>query len=187
MLRCYIALGSNLEQPLQQVDRAVEALAQLPHSVLVAVSPYYRSSAVGPGEQPDYINAVAALDTELAPLALLEALQAIELRQGRVRQERWGARTLDLDLLLYGDRQIDLPQLTVPHPRMLERGFVLWPLLDLAPRLCAPDGRPLSAIAGSCGSEGLWLVSGHSSPTIACNSEASVTGATTKTNAGDPQ
>ena len=187
MLRCYIALGSNLEHPMRQVDCALEALSRLPDSTLLAVSPRYRSVAVGPGEQPDYINAVAALDTLLEPLSLLAAMQAIEQRQGRVRLQRWGARTLDLDLLLYGGRQIDLPELSVPHPRMLERTFVLLPLLDLAPELCAPDGRRIADIAAGLDCDGVWLVDEDSSPTMGGNCDAPVAGATTKTDAGDPQ
>jgi len=147
VIRCYIGLGSNLGDPSRQLDRAVAALAELPDSQLVATSPRYGSQAVGPGEQPDYVNAVAALDTLLAPLALLDALQAIEHRQGRVRTLRWGARTLDLDLLLYGEQVLDLPRLQVPHPRLTERSFVLCPLLDLAPDLCLPDGRALASLS----------------------------------------
>ncbi len=158
MVRCFIALGSNQAQPLRQVEAAVEALAQLPQSTLVAVSRWYQSAAVGPGEQPDYINGVAAIDTALAPLELLAALQAIEDRQGRVRRERWGPRTLDLDLLFYGNQRIDEPALTVPHPRMLQRPFVLHPLLDIAPGIRTPAGSPIADIAAALGTEGLRLV-----------------------------
>lgn len=133
MTRCFIALGSNLEQPMLQVQAAVNALSKLPNSQLIATSRWYQSSAVGPGEQPDYINGVVELHSELTALALLDALQAIENDQGRVRTERWCARTLDLDLLYYGDAIIDHPRLTVPHPRILERNFVLYPLADIAP------------------------------------------------------
>lgn len=150
MKRCYIGLGSNLAEPRQQLMRAETALANLPHSRLIAVSAYYQSQAIGPGEQPDYLNAVAALDTTLTPLALLDQLQAIEQAQGRVRTVRWGARTLDLDLLLYGNQVLDLPRLQVPHPRLGERAFVLRPLADLAPDLLLPAGQTLQQLLQTC-------------------------------------
>ena len=150
MIRCYIGLGSNLEGPALQLQRATNALQALPHSRLQAVSPHYRSRAIGPGTQPDYRNAVAALDTNLEPIALLDHLQAIEQTQGRVRTERWAARTLDLDLLLYGDRTIALSRLQVPHPRLQERAFVLQPLADLAPDLILPDGLALADLLANC-------------------------------------
>lgn len=143
-IRAYIGLGSNLDEPLQQLQRAIEALQQLPESRLTAISRFYRSKPMGPADQPDYINAVAMFDTCLEPLALLDALQAIEQQQGRVRDgERWGPRTLDLDLLLYGPEVIELPRLQVPHPGITRRSFVLQPLFDLAPGLTFPDGLTL--------------------------------------------
>ena len=157
MQRCFIALGSNLQQPLLQVERAVEALAALPESELKAVSPWYRSVAVGP-EQPDYINGVAELYTAQAPLDLLALLQEIENLQHRKRQQRWGPRTLDLDLLLYGNRHIAEPTLLVPHPRMAERNFVLCPLYDLAPDLILADGISLKQQLADVGMQGLSLV-----------------------------
>ena len=150
MIRCYIGLGSNLQDPALQLQRATEALRRLPQSRLLAVSPHYRSPAVGPGDQPDYRNAVAALDTDLEPLALLDQLQAIEQAQGRVRTVRWAARTLDLDLLLYGDRVIADARLTVPHPRIAERAFVLRPLADLAAGLMLPGGIAVSDLLAAC-------------------------------------
>jgi 2-amino-4-hydroxy-6-hydroxymethyldihydropteridine diphosphokinase len=140
-IRAYIGLGSNLDEPEQQLQRAIEALRSIPESRLTAVSPLYRSKPMGPADQPDYLNAVAMFDTCLEPLVLLDALQAIETGQGRVRSgERWGARTLDLDLLLYGAEVIALPRLQVPHPGLTLRNFVLQPLFDLAPELTLPDG-----------------------------------------------
>ena len=127
----FVGLGSNLDGPAEQVRRALEALASVNGSRLAAVSRLYRSDPVGPPGQPDYVNAVAKLETRLAPGRLLDELQRIERRQGRVRGERWGPRTLDLDLLLYGDRTIDEPRLRVPHPRLAERSFVLLPLAEL--------------------------------------------------------
>ncbi len=132
MTPAFIALGSNLDEPEHQLQRAVAALAGLPRSRLERVSGVYSSKAVGPGDQPDYLNAVALLATELAPEALLDALQAIELAQGRERTVHWGPRTLDLDLLLYGDRSIDSERLTVPHPQMHLREFVLYPLREIS-------------------------------------------------------
>jgi len=147
----YIALGSNLGDPLAQLKAAVAALGRLPQSRLERLSNVYRSAAVGPGSQPDYLNAAALLQTALPPLPLLRALQEIETRQGRVRSRRWGARTLDLDLLLYGDLTIDTPKLQVPHPRMARRNFVLYPLLDISgPHLRLPDGTDLGTLVLEC-------------------------------------
>lgn len=151
MIRAYLGLGSNLEQPARQLSRALEALAALPRSRLACVSAVYRSAAVGPGPQPDYLNAVVGLDTALAPLALLAQLQAIELAQGRVRTVRWGPRTLDLDLLLYGRRHIDTPRLQVPHPGLAERDFVLYPLAEIAGEaLLLPDGTDIATLLRRC-------------------------------------
>lgn len=155
MQRCFIGLGSNLEQPRAQLQRALQALAALQQSRLGRVSPFYGNPAIGPGAQPDYTNAVAELFTTLEPFDLLAQLQAIENAQGRVRAERWGARTLDLDLLLYGDRTIDTPTLQVPHPRLRERNFVLYPLHDIAPDLRFPDSTPLTALLDCCSDAGL--------------------------------
>lgn len=129
----YVALGSNLEDPATQVERGFAALAALPCTALRARSRLYRTTPWGVVDQPDFINAVAALETSLAPRALLEALLAIETRAGRVRGARYGPRTLDLDLLLYGDRELHEPGLDIPHPRLHERAFVLLPLADVAP------------------------------------------------------
>ncbi len=154
--RCFIGIGSNLEQPRRQVEAAVAALAQLPGSKLVTHSPWYGSRAIGPGEQPDYVNGVAELLTALPPHALLDALQAIEAAHGRQRLQRWGARTLDLDILLYGDAVIADDRLSVPHPRLAERAFVVRPLYDIAPELQLPDGSALAALVDCGDSDGLW-------------------------------
>lgn len=143
-IRAYIGLGSNLDDPQKQLHHAMEALRHIPESRLTAVSPLYRSKPMGPADQPDYVNGVAMFDTCLKPLVLLDALQAIEQQQGRLRTgEQWGPRTLDLDLLLYGSEVIDLPRLQVPHPGITQRGFVLRPLFDLAPELTLPNGLTL--------------------------------------------
>lgn len=158
--RVYIGLGSNLSEPLRQLQSAIEAIREIPTTQVAAVSPFYISDPLGPADQPRYVNAVAALDTDLAPLALLDALQAIELEQGRVRKdERWGPRTLDLDILLFGERQLDEPRLTVPHYHMHARAFVLYPLADLAPQLRLPDGRSLSELLADCPFLGLERLS----------------------------
>ena len=156
MERAYIALGSNLATPVEQLHAALRALAALPGSQLAAVSSFYASDPLGPPEQPRFVNSVAALDTELAPLALLDALQAIERAQGRVRKaERWGPRTLDLDILLFGDLQLASERLTLPHYHMHARAFVLYPLAEIAPDLSLPDGRPLRALLADCPYAGL--------------------------------
>ena len=147
----YIGLGSNLDDPRAQVEQAVARLDRLGGSRVAAVSALYRNPALqAPGvpEQPAFINAVAQLRTRLAPLALLDALLGIEAAQQRRRDGvRWGPRTLDLDLLLYGRRQVAEPRLQVPHPELTRRPFVVFPLLELAPRLELPGDGPLSGYA----------------------------------------
>ena len=140
MPRAFVALGANLVEPQAQVRAALAELARLPQSTLVAASSLYRTAPVGLAGQPDFINAVAALDTSLSPDDLLEALFAIERSFGRVRKEKNGPRTLDLDLLLYDQLVVDSEQLSVPHPRMHLRAFVIAPLLEIAP-LCRIPGR----------------------------------------------
>jgi 2-amino-4-hydroxy-6-hydroxymethyldihydropteridine diphosphokinase len=135
---CYIALGSNLGDPAEQLRSAVEALRGVSSSNELLRSGLYRSEPVGPAGQPDYLNAVVSFPVRLAPAELLRRLQEIEAAHGRTRELRWGARTLDLDILLYGDSIIRTDQLQVPHPLMVERLFVLKPLMDLSPRLLVP-------------------------------------------------
>ena len=138
-MRVYIGLGSNLDGPRERLNRAVESLREIPRSRLVNVSSFYRSKPVGPQDQPDFVNAVAVLDTELDAHDLLARLQWIEKSQDRVRGgQRWGPRTLDLDILLCGDRQIMTDSLQVPHPELHRRGFVLLPLAEIAPHLVVP-------------------------------------------------
>jgi 2-amino-4-hydroxy-6-hydroxymethyldihydropteridine diphosphokinase len=154
--RVYIGLGSNMAEPRQQLRAALAAIAELPHTALVSTSSFYISDPLGPADQPRYVNAVAALDTNLAPLQLLDALQRIELEQGRVRKaERWGPRTLDLDILLFGSRILAEERLTVPHYHMHARAFVLYPLAEIAPQLQLPDGRSLEQLLAACPYEGL--------------------------------
>ncbi|WAH54026.1 2-amino-4-hydroxy-6-hydroxymethyldihydropteridine diphosphokinase [Pseudescherichia vulneris] len=152
MTRVYIALGSNLASPLTQVNAAIAALGTIPDSRVVAVSSFYRTPPLGPQDQPDYLNAAVALETSLAPEALLDHTQRIELDQGRVRKaERWGPRTLDLDIMLFGSETIATPRLTVPHYDMKNRGFMLWPLFEIAPELHFPDGETLASVLARLG------------------------------------
>ncbi len=155
MERVYIGLGSNLDEPLEQPRSAINALRELPGTSVAAVSAFYSSESLSPG-QPRYTNAVAALDSTLAPLELLDALQAIEAAQGRERKERWGPRTLDLDILLYGDQVIDIPRLKVPHYHMHARPFVLYPLAELVPSdFTLADQRSLEQLLADCPFVGL--------------------------------
>ncbi|GIU16376.1 2-amino-4-hydroxy-6-hydroxymethyldihydropteridine diphosphokinase [Shewanella sp. MBTL60-007] len=146
MAQVYVALGANLADPISQLNNACEALLSLAAPQSFSVSPYYRSAPMGDVEQPDYVNAVAGFNTELTPIELLDALQNIENQQGRLRELRWGPRTLDLDLLLYDSQYINTPRLTVPHYGMRERSFVLVPLFDIAPALTLPDNTKLASL-----------------------------------------
>jgi 2-amino-4-hydroxy-6-hydroxymethyldihydropteridine diphosphokinase len=151
MTAAYIALGSNLQDPLKQLRNAVAAINRVPDSRVERSSSIYRSAPLGPGAQPDYLNAVLLLATALPPLRLLDALQQIEQAQGRVRGVRWGARTLDLDILLYGDQKIDDPRLTIPHPAMEQRNFVLYPLFEISDaNLVLPGGAVLDTLVAAC-------------------------------------
>lgn len=141
----YIGVGSNLAEPARQVRQAVAALGQLPHTTVHATSSLYRTPPMGPPDQPDYVNAVVALATALRPHVLLDAMQEIERAQHRVRERHWGPRTIDLDLLVYGDECIDDARLRVPHPGLSERAFVVVPLAEIAPRLTIP-GLPSPAV-----------------------------------------
>lgn len=152
----YVALGSNLDDPHAQVARAFDALAALPDTRLVARSPSYRSPPFGPVAQPDFVNAVAGLLTRLAPRALLDALKALESVLGREAPAvRWGPRRIDLDLLAYGAARVDEPGLSVPHPGIAERAFVLLPLADVAPDLEVPGVGRVRALADRIDTRGL--------------------------------
>ncbi len=150
MIRAYVALGSNLGNPVSTVEDAIEAMAALRGSLLKAISSLYRTAPVGLKHQPDFINAVVALDTRLAPRELLDELFALEAKFGRERSARNAPRTLDLDLLSYGDVVQDDPALTLPHPRMHERAFVLAPLAEIAPRLVIPGRGPVASLLAAC-------------------------------------
>jgi len=146
MATVYIGLGANLSNPEQQIRDAIVALAQMPDCQLLALSSLYGSQPLGPQDQPDYLNAVAKLETQLQPLPLLDALQQQEQRQGRVRKRHWGERNLDLDILLYDNLTLRSERLNLPHHEMHNRSFVLVPLAEISPALQLPDGRCVSDI-----------------------------------------
>jgi len=143
----YIGLGSNLGEPRTQIERAFELLDAMPDTRLAARSSLYRSAPFGPVEQPDFVNAVALVLTTLGAWTLLGHLQKIERAQGRIADIRWGPRVLDLDLLVYGDRKIEEPSLTVPHTGIAKRNFVLLPLREIAPELVIPGLGHIGEIA----------------------------------------
>lgn len=165
-VHAYIGIGSNLKNPQQQVTHAVAALAMLPKSRRLKISPWYTSRAIGPGIQPDYSNGAAFIETALSAHELLDQLQKIEQQHGRERSIRWGPRTLDLDILLFDDQIINTNRLTVPHPRIRERNFVATPLADLNPAIELPAQTientlfasiNIAILASQLGSDGLTL------------------------------
>ncbi|MEN8260124.1 MAG: 2-amino-4-hydroxy-6-hydroxymethyldihydropteridine diphosphokinase [Pseudomonadota bacterium] len=157
----YVGLGSNLFDPHRQIMSARAAIKMAPGIREFAFSSLYSSPPMGPPDQPDYVNAVMAVETTLSPMELLRALQSIESDHGRIRQgERWGPRTLDLDLLLYGRGIINLPELTVPHVGIGERAFVLYPLLEIAPEINIPGMGMLNDVIRNCPREGLRRLPG---------------------------
>ncbi|AAU91634.1 2-amino-4-hydroxy-6-hydroxymethyldihydropteridine diphosphokinase [Methylococcus capsulatus] len=157
--KAYIGLGGNLGNAAETVRTARRAIGAIPGVRELAFSSLYRSAPMGPSDQPDYVNAVMAVATSLAPQALLHALQRIERIHGRVRTgERWGPRTLDLDLLLYDDLVLDTETLRLPHPGIAEREFVLYPLAEIAPDLDIPDRGPLRELVRNCPLRGLSVI-----------------------------
>ena len=153
----YIGLGSNLEAPQQQILSAVDEIAALSSVRDLVLSPLYGSQPVGPQDQPNYVNAILRFSTAMSALLLLENLQKIENDHARVRNQRWGARTLDLDILLYGNEIINQPTLRVPHPELSRRAFVLYPLADVADaNLAIPGLAALDELISACPREGLW-------------------------------
>ena len=149
-IRCFIGLGSNLDNPLAHVSTALKELATIDHCELVSQSSLYRSAPVGPQDQPDFVNAVAELATTLEAHQLLDELQHLEQRHQRVRERHWGPRTLDLDLLLYGVDVIATQRLTVPHAYLHERNFVLYPLAEIDPNLDIPNLGSISELLATC-------------------------------------
>lgn len=154
----YVGIGSNLNQPLEQVKTALQALTRLADSKLIRHSSLYSSYAVGPGEQGNYINAVAAIETSSSAEQFLTQLQSIETAHGRIRKQRWEPRPLDLDILLFGEQTIDSKRLSVPHPEMANRHFVLYPLAEIAPQLVLPDGSVLDELLSQCPIEELTII-----------------------------
>ena len=149
-VRCFIGLGSNLADPVSQLQTALQELAELDDCTLVSASSLYSSAPIGPQDQPDFVNAVAELNTSLDAHALLNQLQELAQIHQRVRERHWGPRTLDLDLLLFGSEEILTERLTVPHAFMKERSFVLYPLAEIAPDLKFPNGETLSQLLVAC-------------------------------------
>jgi len=154
----YIGLGSNLSNPLQQIKLAVEALSNIKSTEISKVSSLYFSRPMGPQDQPDYMNAVVAITTQLNPLALLDELQSIENNAGRVRKEnRWGARILDLDIILFNNQVINNERLTVPHYGLELREFVLLPLAEISPELALPNGKSVLTLSQNIETNGLKI------------------------------
>ena len=151
----FIALGSNLENPVSQIQQAFEELKQLPDTHLINQSSLYKSAPVGRLDQPDFINAVALIETQLAPHDLLNALLTIEHNHGRVRESLNAPRTLDLDMLLYDDLECHDEKLTLPHPRMLQRAFVLKPLMEIAPDCYIPGHGRIAQLLAACNEQKL--------------------------------
>lgn len=146
MTQIYIALGANLGAPEETLKRLLDHLQKTPELDAIRCSSFYRSKPMGPQDQPDYVNAVLTATTDLGPLALLDFLQHLETLFGRVRGRRWGARTLDLDILLYGSLTLNHERLLIPHPGLAERDFVVLPLAELEPTLELPDGRSIGSL-----------------------------------------
>lgn len=156
----YIGIGSNQKDPVKQALQAIEALQNLPNSALIKCSSLYCSAPMGPQDQPDYINAVAKIETQLSAIELLDELQTIEQKQGRVRKDnRWGPRTLDLDIILYANQEINSERLIVPHYGMQQREFVLYPLAEISPKITLPNGTHLSQLVALCDKNGLTKIS----------------------------
>lgn len=156
MNTAYIGLGANLNNPQLQIRNAINSLDQRVN--IIVCSSLFQSRSILAG-QPDYINAVCQIETDFTANTLLTELQSIENEQGRIRVERWGPRVIDLDILLFNNIEIQQPHLTIPHASMLERNFVLQPLLEIAPQLCLPNGTPIQPIANKLGTEGLEKIS----------------------------
>lgn len=155
----YIGLGANLGDLVKTIESARSAVNRIAGVRELAFSSLYRSAPMGPADQPDYVNAVMAVETALEPLALLRELQVIEIAHGRMRKgERWGPRTLDLDLLLYGDETVVSDVLTVPHPGITYREFVLYPLAEIAPGLSIPGRGSLADLVRKCPRRGLKVI-----------------------------
>ena len=157
-MRAFIGLGSNLADPAAQVQTAIADIEKIAAVELLNCSSLYKSPPMGPQDQPDYINAVVEIETDLSAHDLLDHLQMIEQQHGRVRQRHWGERTLDLDLLIFGDSRIDDDRLQVPHPGIAQRSFVLYPLAEIAPELVIPDLGEIKTLLNQCPSDDLMRI-----------------------------
>lgn len=160
-VHAFIGLGSNLEQPVTQLARAISALNELPDTRVLRASQMYANPPMGPQDQPDYVNAVALITTRLAPSALLEGLKGLEQAAGRLFTRVWGARVLDLDILTYGDMTVNTPTLTIPHRGIAERRFVLAPWHEIAPDTRLPDGRLIAKLLSAAPNHPLHIVATH--------------------------
>lgn len=158
MPRAYIALGANLGNPVSTINDAIDALVALPGSIFLAMSSLYRTAPVGLKHQPDFINAVVAVKTHLSPRELLDELFAVEARFGRERTVKNAPRTLDLDLLLHGDTVMHEDGLTLPHPRLHERAFVLAPLAEVAPDLVIPGKGSVADLLAACSDQRIHML-----------------------------
>lgn len=159
MTQIYLGLGSNLDTPIEQLRATRLAISNVKGISEIAFSSLYRSPPMGSQNQPDYVNAVMAIETNLLPLELLAVTQNVENEHGRIRTERWGARTLDIDILLFGDEVLDLPDLIVPHYGMTERAFVLYPMFEISPDLVIPTHGKLADLVARCPLDGLERLS----------------------------
>ena len=144
--KAFIALGSDLDHPTAQLEKAIHSIGAIPQCTLLQISPFYQTKPMGFTAQDDFINAVVLVETSLSPLTLLQHLMNIEQSQGRVRTFKNAPRTIDCDIVLFGNVVMNTPELTIPHPGLTERDFVLKPLLDIAPDACLPDGRKIGVI-----------------------------------------
>ena len=158
MTIAYIGLGSNMESPGQQINSAMKSLGKIQSTRIISTSSLYKSKPVGPQNQDDYINAVVKIETELESVDLLDCLQAIENEHGRVRNVHWGPRTIDLDILMFGDQIIQNERLTVPHPEMTNRSFVLVPLAEIDPGCNIPKMGPVSGLLSAVEQDGLEIL-----------------------------
>ena len=156
--QAYVGIGANLDRPDASVRRAIAAVASLPGTRMLSSSSLYQTAPVGYLDQPDFVNAAVHIETHLAPADLLEHLLQIEAQFGRKRTIRNAPRTLDLDLLLYADQSVALPQLTLPHPRMAQRAFVLVPLAEIAPDVAVGDAGTVAQLLGKMSTEGVRLL-----------------------------
>ena len=155
MNNIFIGLGSNLSDPIQQIVTAMKSLALIAETDIIRQSSLYSSPPMGPQDQPDYINAVVELESNLSAHALLDQLQLIEQQQGRVRLRHWGERTLDLDIIVFGDQVIADERLHIPHKGLAQRSFVLYPLVEIAPELIIPKFGKIADLVQRCPQAGL--------------------------------